>query len=84
MKKIVIFSLESINNAGDEILGDTTYYLLNNISGLNIKRVQLCPNKKQLIMKYLFNLILGKVFFLLVKWPFINKEYQLRNIWYRI
>lgn len=48
MKKIVVFSLESIKNAGDQMLGDTTEFLIKQLGNYSIERRQLKPTFKQL------------------------------------
>ena len=43
---IGIFSLETINNAGDEILGETTQWLVHqNADKINVRRIQFSPDK---------------------------------------
>ena len=50
MKKIAIASLDSINNAGDELLGRSTAYLVECCDGeFEIERKQLMPTYKQLM-----------------------------------
>ncbi len=49
MKKIVIFSLESIANGGDQMLGDTTEYLISNVDDVEISRAQLMPRDEQFV-----------------------------------
>ena len=86
MKNIAVFSLDSINNAGDEILGITTCYLLKDINGIKIKKTQLRPNRKQMIKKYFLELLASKVLFILANRINMKKRkaYQLRNIGYMI
>lgn len=44
-ERILLFSLESINNAGDEILRVTTEYLIRQVSSSDVQHVQLKPRK---------------------------------------
>lgn len=86
MKKIVIFSLESINNAGDEILGTTTQYIVEQSHCL-VKRAELMPNDRQVknhigCMKYMLVRLLQKIngrIFKSKMYGFTNFLYNLRN-----
>lgn len=49
MKKIVIFSLESIANGGDQMLGDTTEFLISDANDVKISRAQLMPRDTQFV-----------------------------------
>ena len=86
MKNIVIFSLESINNAGEEILSIATSYLLKDIKEINLKKAQLCPNRNQMIKKYFPELLVSKFLFVLSNIIKMKKKkiYQLENIGYII
>lgn len=49
MKKILLISVESINNSGDELLGITTEWLIKQDTDIEVIREQLMPKYSQLI-----------------------------------
>ena len=51
MKTVLLFSLESINNAGDQILGVTTEWLVQQCGVYKTKRAQLMPELSTLPFK---------------------------------
>lgn len=79
MKNIVIFSLESIANGGDQMLGDTTEYLISNVDDVEISRAQLMPRDEQFVKNnYLKVAITHVVFSLAERLPEFLK-YRLYN-----
>lgn len=84
--KILLFSLESINNAGDEILRVTTEYLINDVSKDSvIALMQLTPRWKDISglsrIYWIVGTSLRKISKLI---PFSNLSYRVRNIAYVI
>lgn len=64
-KRIALITIENINNIGDELLGSNTQYLVEKcFDKIDIKRINLYPNKKELGLKYIFNMILAKLLFI--------------------
>ena len=79
--RILVFSLETINNAGDEILGVTTEYLIRRVCGnAEIKRSQLMPTwnnaKGFQKIKWLVGTLLRKSSKLI---PFNTASYWVKN-----
>lgn len=83
---IGIFSLETINNAGDEILGETTQWLVHqNADKINVRRIQFSPDKHLLIGKYPVQLFLCKIIRIFADiFPQGNFKYKLLNAAYKI
>lgn len=64
-KRIALITIENINNIGDELLGSNTKYLVEKcFKKIDIDRINLHPNKKELGLKYIFNMILAKALFI--------------------
>lgn len=84
MKKILLLSLESINNGGDQMLGDTTQYLINNIGDFQIERIQLKPSYRDFDFLHYFEAFLSNcVKFVALKFKGDTK-YKLYNLAYKI
>lgn len=81
MKKIAVISIENINNIGDTLLGENTEYLINKCSKeLEIKRINVLPNRKEIGKKYLLNMIVAKIIFIISnKIPACDIKYILKN-----
>ena len=80
---ILLFSLESINNAGDEILRVTTEYLIKQVSTCKIIRIQLRPGKGDLHGLNRLCWFLGAILRKLSKFIVIpDLSYRLRNLGY--
>lgn len=83
---IGIFSLETINNAGDEILGETTQWLVHqNADKVNVRRIQFSPDKHLLIGEYPVQLFFCKIIRIFADiFPQGNFKYKLLNAAYKI
>lgn len=83
-RRILIFSLESINNVGDEILRVSTEYLINSVSkDYEIKAMQLIPRKVDVCGLYKVDWIVGRFIRTISK--YISRKplsYKIRNISY--
>lgn len=85
MGTIVIFSLENINNAGEELLGTTTEWIIKQVDSERhqIKRIQFYPKWQDMPYKYKIDFFIGNIF----KWISLrlkgkDLEYKLRNLCY--
>ena len=83
MKKIVIFSLESIANGGDQMLGDTTEYLISNVDDVEISRAQLMPRDEQFVKNNYFKVAITHVVFSLAERLPDSLKYRLYNWGYK-
>lgn len=64
IKKVVLISIENINNVGDELLRTNTEYLIKKYNQeIDVDRMNLHPSKKELGLKYIFNIVLAKFLF---------------------
>lgn len=85
MKKIVVISLENIDNIGDELLGFNTRNLIKKIKkdkDIEVKKVELIPNKKILLQNKCFiRLCVSKLLYILSNYIFNN---FLRNASYNV
>ncbi len=85
MKKIIVFGLESIKNAGDQMLGDTTEFLIKQIGDFSVERRQLQPTFRQLGVLYgLEFLVANALKFIALRMPSKTICYSLYNIAYHI
>lgn len=86
MKKIIIFSLDNLGNGGDEMLGDTTEYLVNKSGNYEVERAQLKPHYKELGGWYAVEALIGNgIKWLSQKLPISQtNKYRLYSIAYRI
>lgn len=85
MKKVVVFSLESIKNAGDQMLGDTTEFLIKQIGNFSVERKQLQPTFKQLGFWFCLEFLFANALkFIALKIPSKTICYRLYNIAYHI
>lgn len=86
MRTILLFSLESINNVGDEILRATTEYLIKSVSpNLEIDVMQLKPRKTDVCGSYKIDWAAGRLVRLFTN--FIHGKtlsYKIRNFSYII
>lgn len=83
-KFILIFSLESIANCGDQMLGDTTEYLIGLNDNLAVKRVQFMPNDDEFRLKYKIRSKISHKVFTLSDFCCGNLKYRIRNFGYNI
>ena len=87
MQRIVLLGLESIGNAGDEILAVTTEWLLKNTisdrEDAEIKRKQLMPAYKDIIRLY-WICVFAIPFKYLSRLLHGNAKYRIMNIMYKI
>lgn len=83
MKKIVVISLETINNIGDDLLGFNTRHLVRTIEkDVEVIKVELVPNKKILLKnKWFIRLFFSKLLYILSKYICSN---FFKNISYKI
>lgn len=80
---VLLFSLESINNAGDEILRVTTEYLIKQISSCRILRIQLKPRKEDMHGLNRLCWYLGTILRKISKFiPNLNLSYRVKNLGY--
>lgn len=80
---ILLFSLESINNAGDEILRVTTEYLIKQVSTCKIIRIQLKPRKSDVYGLNRLYWYLGTILRKISKYiPIPNLSYRVKNVGY--
>lgn len=85
MKKIVVFSLESIKNTGDQMLGDTTEFLIKQLGNYYIERKQLQPTFKQLGFCFCLEFLFANALkFIALKIPNRNICYKIYNVAYHI
>ena len=80
---VLLFSLESINNAGDEILRVTTEYLIKQISSCRILRIQLKPREEDMHGQNRLCWYMGTILRKFSKYiPNLNLSYRIKNIGY--
>lgn len=83
--KVLLIALESIDNRGDEIIRESTEYLVKQIlNDVEILRAQLKPSKTTIDKKYLFCYSLGAILWKLSSWTTGNFSYKIKNLSYVI
>lgn len=86
MKKIAVISIENINNIGDNLLGENTEYLINKCcKNAEVEQINLQPNRKELGKKYLLNMLVAKILFIISnRIPSCDTKYILKNWAFKI
>lgn len=86
MDKIAVITLQSISNIGENLLGENTEYLIKKFSpNIEIKQINLHPNRKELIKKYFLNMLIAKIFFVISNaLSDCEMKYVLKNYAFRI
>lgn len=85
MKKIAVISLKSIHNIGDDLLDETTQYLLGTLDKVQFMEVELFPRWDQLIKKYGLEMVLSNIIRVLQRFlPKGNIRWRLKNFAYYI
>lgn len=80
MKVVAVFSLENINNCGDELLGAVTERMLQD-EGCLVKKYQFMPSKKTMLKSSMFFLCLLSKFLYQFAFLFPNEiKYRILNI----
>ena len=85
MQKITLFCLDSISNAGEDILGTTTEYLINECDrNITLERRQLLPNWKSFSFPFKLVAVFAKLVFLLGRAFRGNTQFKILNYSYCI
>lgn len=85
MQKITLFCLDSISNAGEDILGTTTEYLINECDkNITLERRQLLPSWKSFSFPFKLIAVFAKLVFLLGRAFKGNTQYKILNCSYWI
>lgn len=86
MKKIAVVSIDNINNAGDEIIGNIARYLTEKISDdIVVKKISFCPSFRYLIKKgYVLQAVAAIVMLMFAKLMGNGTvKYKTKNIAYK-
>lgn len=86
MKKIALIALRNINNIGEDLLDINTEYIIRSImTDIDIKRVELLPNKYELGNKFLLDLLVYKFLKIISEKFIINKNlsYKIKALAYK-
>lgn len=86
MKRIAVISIENINNIGDTLLGENTEYLIKKCcKDVDVKRINIQPNRKEISKMFLLNMIVAKIFFVISNcMPICDIKYILKNWAFKI
>lgn len=86
MDKIALITLQGISNVGENLLGENTEYLIRKFyPNIEIKPINLQPNKKELMNAYFLYMIIAKIFFIISNClPVCDLKYIFKNYAFKI
>lgn len=82
--RIGIISLESIGNGGDQMIGDTTEFLISNKDKFEITRYQLMPRDRAFKTKSILRVVISHLLFAIASILKGNTQFVLNNYGYRV